>query len=267
MQWDPERYLDYSAERARPFHDLMGRVAPGQSGQPGLVVDLGCGPATLTLTLAERWPGARVVGVDSSAEMIDAAAAARAAGVELVRAYLREWRPPGPVDVLVSNATLQWVPHHLELLPRLVSSVAPGGWVALQVPGNFTAPSHALLHELADSPRWRDRLGGDRVQRPAAHDAVVYVAAFAALGCVVDAWETTYLHVLPGEDPVLEWMRGTGLRPVLEALDESERAEFVDDYGAALRAAYPRQPYGTVLEFRRVFAVAQRGAAERAEEG
>lgn len=264
MRWDPERYLDYSAERARPFHDLMGRVA---ATAPGLIVDLGCGPATLTATLAERWPGARVVGVDSSAEMLAAAGPARAAGVELVQADLREWRPPAPVDVLVSNATLQWVPRHLELLPRLLSYVAPGGWVALQVPGNFTAPSHALLHELADSPRWRSRLGGDRVQRPTAHDAAGYVAAFAALECAVDAWETTYLHLLPGEDAVLEWMRGTGLRPVLEALDTTERAEFVDHYGAALRAAYPRQPYGTVLEFRRVFAVAQRRDSDRAEEG
>ncbi len=263
MRWDPERYLDYSAERARPFHDLMGRVA---ATAPGLVVDLGCGPATLTATLAQRWPGARIVGVDSSEEMLAAADSARAAGVELVHADLREWRPPGPVDVLVSNATLQWVRQHLELLPRLLSHVVPGGWIALQVPGNFTAPSHVLLHELADSPRWRNRLGADRVQRPAAHDAGDYVAALAALDCAVDAWETTYLHVLPGEDAVLEWMRGTGLRPVLEALDESERTEFVDHYGAALRAAYPRRPYGTVLAFRRVFAVARRLDHDRAEE-
>jgi len=251
--WDPRLYLAFGDERARPFHDLMSRVG---ADAPAEVVDLGCGPATLTVTLAARWPGAHVVGVDSSAEMV--AAAEDVDGIEVVQADLREWEPPGPVDVLVSNATLQWVPDHLALMPRLVAAVAAGGWLAFQVPGNFAEPSHVLLREVADSPRWSDRIGGDLVARPSSHDPETYLAALAGLGCAVDAWETTYLQVLPGDDAVLDWVSGTALRPILRVLDQAERAEFTAEYGALLREAYPVRAYGTLLPYRRIFAVARR---------
>ena len=136
--WDPARYLDYADQRARPFVDLLAQVRPAD---PGLVVDLGCGPANLTPGLRRRWPGARLVGVDSSASMLAAAGEARVAGVELVRADLRDWQSDAPVDVLLSNAALQWVPDHLALLPQLLDQVAPGGTLAFHVPGNFAAPS------------------------------------------------------------------------------------------------------------------------------
>lgn len=252
--WDPQRYLARAAERGRPFTDLLARVG---SRSPSTVVDLGCGPGNLTAMLAERWPAARVIGVDSSPEMV---AAARATGLEVVEADLREWRPPAPIDVLVSNATLQWVPDHRAFLPDLVGWLAPGGWLAVQVPGNYGEPAHVLLGELAESDRWRDRIGAGRVSRPAVHEPAEYLATLAALGCEVDAWETTYLHVLSGEDAVLDWMTGTALRPVLAVLDDAERREFLAAYGGALNRAYPRQPHGTVLPFRRVFAVARRGA-------
>ena len=171
-------------------------------------------------------------------------------------ADLRSWRPPEPVDVLVSNATLQWVPEHRALLPRLVAAVRPGGWFAFQVPGNFDEPSHRLLHELAGEPRFAAATRG--VQRPASAEPVDYLADLTALGCTVDVWETTYLHVLTGPDPVFRWISGTGARPVLQALDASERAAFEDEYRARLDAAYPAQPFGTVLPFRRIFAVARR---------
>jgi trans-aconitate 2-methyltransferase len=251
--WDPQRYLVFGDERARPFHDLMSRVA---AQAPAEVVDLGCGPGNLTATLAQRWPNARVVGVDSSEEMV--AAAREVDDIEVVHADLREWHPDRAVDVLVSNATLQWVPDHLDLLPRLVGAVAPGGWFAFQVPGNFTEPSHVLLYQLADSPRWSNRLGSEHVARPSAHEPEEYLALLAGSECAVDVWETTYFHVLPGADAVLDWVSGTALRPVLATLDDDEQAEFVAEYGTLLRTAYPRRSYGTVLPYRRVFAVARK---------
>ena len=258
MRWDPEVYGRWANERARPFTDLLARV--DLSG-PGLVVDLGCGPGGLTASLARRWPAARVVGVDSSAEMIAAARSLDAEDVvdrvRFVQADLREWTPDAPVDVLVSNAVLQWVPDHLDLLPTFVSWLAaPGGVLALQVPGNFGSPAHTLLRELAGSPRWRSRLPA--APRASTPDPVGYLTRLAGLGLRVDAWETTYLHLLDGPDPVLEWMRGTGLRPTLAVLDDDDQAAFSAEYAEQLRAAYPEQPFGTVLPFRRVFAVAER---------
>jgi len=253
--WDPRTYLRYADERSRPFHDLMARVA---AEAPTTVVDLGCGPGTLTVILAERWPSARVLGIDSSPEMIASAGELRTPSVQFEVGDLRSWRPDAPVDVLVSNATLQWVPGHLELLPSLLSGVAPGGWFAFQVPGNFDEPSHTLLRALASSPRWRDRLGTDVLAWPDSHPAAAYLDVLARLGCRVEAWETTYLHLLRGEDAVLDWVSGTALRPVLAALDDPDRTEFVSTYGAALREAYPQRPYGAVLPYRRIFAVAHK---------
>ena len=255
--WDPAQYGRFGDERSRPFADLLARV---QARDPRHVVDLGCGPGTLTRGLLDRWPGSRIVGIDSSREMIAEAERVAVPGrLDFGLGDLREWEPEQPVDVLVSNATLQWVPGHLDLLPRLVDALAPGGELAFQVPGNFTAPSHTLLAELRTSPRWRDRVGEGAARGAAVHEPADYLDRLAPLGCRVDAWETTYLHVLPGEDAVLEWVKGTALRPVLSILHSDESAEFLAAYAAGLRTAYPRQPYGTVLPFRRIFVVAQKG--------
>jgi trans-aconitate 2-methyltransferase len=170
---------------------------------------------------------------------------------------LRDWQPATPPDVIVCNAALQWIPGYAEVLRRWAGVLAPGGWLAVQVPGNFDEPSHVILRELAGSDPWRALTGDVQLNRQSA-DPAEYVDLLSRAGCAVDAWETTYLHVLPGEDPVLEWYKGTGLRPVLTALDPARAAEFTAEYGARLREAYPRQPYGTVLPFRRVFGVARR---------
>ena len=258
VHWEPGRYAVYADERARPFLELVGRVA---ADSPRSVADLGCGPGSLTRLLADRWPRAAVTGVDSSPAMVAEAARHAIPGrLAFVEADLTAWRPERPLDVLVSNATLQWVPGHLDLLDALVDSVAPGGWLAFQVPGNFDEPSHVLMRELRDSPRWRDVLGHLRATQPESHPPQVYLDRLAALGCTADVWETTYLHVLQGADPVLEWVSGTGLRPILGALDGDDLDEFLATYGAALRTAYPPQPYGTVLPFRRIFAAARRTA-------
>ena len=250
-RWDPDRYLAFADERGRPFVDLLARVA---AADPRTVVDLGCGPGNLTSLLAHRWPGAHVAGVDSSPEMIERARAAGSA-IEYDVADLRDWQPPEPVEVLVSNATLQWVPGHLDLLPGLVERVAPGGWFAFQVPANFDEPSHTIRAELAAEEPYRELAAG--AAAPASHDPETYVAALTALGCTVDAWETTYLHLLTGEDPVFTWVSGTSARPVLDLLPDGLREEFVAEFKRRLAAAYPEHPYGVALPFRRVFAVAQ----------
>ena len=252
--WDPDRYLTYADERGRPFVELVNRVG---ATEPAEVVDLGCGPGNLTGLLAERWPQAHVVGLDSSPEMI-AKAATLGQRVDYAVADLREWRPAAPVDVLVSNATLQWVLGHLELLPALVEALAPGGWFAFQVPGNFGEPSHTIRAELAAEPPYAAWTAD--VATPDSHDPADYYDALAATGCAVDVWETTYLHVLRGPDPVFTWVSGTGARPTLQALPEELRESYEVEFKRRLADAYPVRADGTVLmPFRRVFAVAQRG--------
>jgi trans-aconitate 2-methyltransferase len=259
--WDPNQYLRFADERARPFDDLVARIG---HPSPSLVVDLGCGPGNMTAQLAERWPEARIVGVDNSPEMIDEASSlGRPGALEFLLGDLRSFDAGSPVDVLVSAATLQWVPGHVDLFRRFVGSLAPGGFFAFQVPGNFDQPSHVLMRELASSEHRRDRLGDVFAAGPGSLEPAVYLRALLDAGAAaVDVWETTYLHLLNGQDAVLEWVKGTGLRPVLNALtDEEEKAEFLASYGAALRAAYPRDEKDrTIFPFRRIFAIAQRGS-------
>jgi trans-aconitate 2-methyltransferase len=258
--WDPAQYLSFADERSRPFFDLAGRIG---ARNPGYVVDLGCGPGQLTASLAQRWPDTTVLGIDSSAEMIEAATAAGYGGgdfrgrLSFMVGDVRDFKPDRPVDVIISNAVLQWVPGHVSLLPRWADYLASGGWLAFQLPGNFDQPSHTVLRELAGSDHWRDRLAGVELNRQAGEPAT-YLDLLTRAGLVVDAWETTYLHVLHGPDPVTEWYAGTGLRPVLSALAKPDAAEFVRQYGERVRAAYPAAPYGTVLPFRRVFVVARK---------
>jgi trans-aconitate 2-methyltransferase len=253
--WDPAQYRRFGDERARPFFELVGRV---DAQRPWFVADLGCGPGELTATLADRWPQARVIGVDSSAAMIEAAKEGRTPGrLSFELGDVTEWEPGAPPDVLVANAVLQWLPGQLDVLARWAGLLASGGWLAVQAPGNFDQPGHVIMRELAASPRWRPLLGDVVLTRQAA-DPAAYLDRLAEAGCRVDAWETTYLHVLEGENPVLEWYKGTGLRPVLDALGPGLAEEFAAEYGERMRAAYPPRPYGTVLPFRRVFVVAQR---------
>lgn len=252
MQWDPAQYARFSDERSRPFFDLTGQLPVTD---PGQVVDLGCGSGELTATLAARWPSAAVRGLDSSAEMIERAVPGDRLSFGLADASGFD---AGGVDVLVSNALLQWVPGHQELLVRWTAELNAGGWLAIQVPANFGSPSHRLMRELAGSARWADRLAGVLRHGDAVAEPAEYLALLAGAGLRVNAWQTSYLHVLSGSDPVLEWVRGTGLRPVLAALSPDEAAEFVDEYSGLLREAYPSQPFGTVFPFLRTFVVAHK---------
>src|ERR1700761_7641766 len=291
IMWDAGQYLRFGGERARPFFDLVAQVG---ATSPGYVADLGCGPGNLTAALAERWPGAMVTGVDNSPEMIAAAQASVAQASVVPRAPAEpraaggaspageaagspagkpagslsfslgdvwDWRPDRPVDVLVCNAVLQWVPGHDELVARWASLLAPGGWLAFQLPGNFDQPSHAIVKELAASPRWRELLAGAQLNRQAG-DPADYVELLAQPGYQVDAWETSYLHILQGGDAVLEWTKGSTLRLVLAALDAEQADAFLAEYARRLREAYPRRPFGTLFPFRRVFTVVHRTGSQ-----
>jgi trans-aconitate 2-methyltransferase len=260
-RWDPAQYAVFGDHRGRPFHDLLARV-PSES--PERVVDLGCGPGELTLSLADRWPTAHVVGIDSSPEMLARARELDAIGrVDWVEATAESWDPieSGPIDVLVTNAVLQWVPTHLRLLPRWLEALAPAGVLAMQVPANFDAPSHRLMREVAARHPRADELrdGLDRADAVARPET--YAALLLAHTREVDVWQTTYFHVLSAAPdaphPVLEWVRGTGLRPVLGVLtDEAERGDFLATYERELEAAYPRRDGVVLFPFTRTFAVA-----------
>ncbi|WP_036963656.1 methyltransferase domain-containing protein [Promicromonospora kroppenstedtii] len=248
--WNPGAYLQYTDERSRPFTELVARVPES----PTTIVDLGCGPGHLTPVLRARWPEAHVTGVDASPAMIERAREADP-GTEYVLADLStdEHR----ADLVISNAALQWVPGHRDLLTTLADRAAQT--FAFQVPGNHDAPSHRLLREVAARAPYADVVGP--VERRATADPGEYLEILARPGWSVDAWETTYTHVLRGPDPVLRWISATGAQPTLQALEAKDpalRTRFEEEFGAALRAAYPEHAHGTPLAFRRVFVVATR---------
>ncbi|ODU05325.1 MAG: trans-aconitate methyltransferase [Pseudonocardia sp. SCN 72-86] len=245
--WDPGLYLQFDDARSRPFLDLVARIG---ASVPRRVVDLGCGPGHLTEVLARRWPDAAVEALDSSPDMVSAA---RARGIDATLADVSEWTPAPGTDVVVTNAVLQWVPTHPDLLARWIDALPADGWFAMQVPGNFGAPSHALARELADRRglTLRDELA---VKEPAD-----YAEILGCPGVDVDVWETTYLQRLTGDDPVLTWISATALRPVRDALDPSAYDDFRAELAPLLREAYPKRADGTTwLPFRRIFAVAHK---------
>jgi trans-aconitate 2-methyltransferase len=249
--WDPTTYLTYADERGRPFHDLVARIP---AAEPRAVVDLGCGPGNLTATLTRRWPDATITGIDSSAEMI-AKAPAETATFRV--GDVRDWHPDPDTDVVISNAVLQWVPEHDELLTDWARELPSGAWLAFQVPGNFDAPSHRAIRALAAEPHW-NLAGVLRHDHPVL-DPTGYATLLHAAECTVDAWETTYLHVLPAgaEHPVLQWLDGTGLRPVRAALPDEKWTRFRTELAGRLAEQYPVTDGRVLFPFRRIFVVAR----------
>ncbi|MCX2932607.1 trans-aconitate 2-methyltransferase [Mycobacterium sp. CVI_P3] len=253
--WNPQTYLAFADQRGRPFFDLLARIG---ARSPRRVVDLGCGPGNLTEQLAQHWPDAALEAVDSSPEMV---AAARERGIDAELGDISAWTPRSDTDVVFSNAALQWIPGHGELMVRWAGLLEPGGWIAVQVPGNFDAPSHVAIRSLADQAHWSKVLGDfafrnvDAVETP-----IRYAELLTGAGCTVDAWETTYIHELTGPDPVLNWISGTALTPLRDRLTDDQWQQFRAELIPLLNQAYPVRPDGrTYFPFRRIFFVAQVG--------
>jgi trans-aconitate 2-methyltransferase len=254
--WDAELYLRFNDERTRPCRDLAARVA---IAAPGRVIDLGCGPGNSTGVLAERWPKAELTGLDSSPEMIAAARRAKP-GLSWRVGDIAAWSNENgqTYDVVFSSSALQWVDDHAVMFPRLLSHVAPGGALAVQMPGNYDAPTHCLMRELAASRAWRDRFPAGGIREWHVHDLATYHDIIASAAATVDLWETEYLHILADAAAIVEWYKGTGLRPFLEALaNDEQRADFTAQYLERIRRAYPVRGNGRVIfPFRRLFLIA-----------
>jgi trans-aconitate 2-methyltransferase len=257
--WDTGLYLKFEAERTQPARDLLARV-PIEARR---IVDLGCGPGTSTQLLAARYPGAEIVGVDNSAEML-AAARARLSGVVFERQDIGAWRPSVRPDLIFANAALQWLPNHHELIPRLMSFLAEGGCLAIQMPDNRQEPSHALMRMVAADGPWADRLVPIAKTRGLIGIYSDYYHWLEPLSRRVEIWQTTYVHPLPGVGAVVDWFRGSGLRPFLNPLDECEREQFIARYMKELAEAYRLEADGSLLFlYPRLFAVAVKPGARR----
>ncbi|QEL16023.1 methyltransferase domain-containing protein [Limnoglobus roseus] len=253
--WDPQLYLTFSSERTQPSVDLAARV---QVAEPRRVIDLGCGPGNSTAVLKARWPSAAVTGLDSDPEMLATAAQADPT-THWLQADAATWQPDETYDVVFSNAMLQWLPGHADAVTRFFRAVAPGGALAVQVPTHQFSPLHRHIVEVASDPKWPTSLRGVR-NAIHGHDVGFYYDLLSPLVERVDLWETEYCHVLAGPEAILTWIRGTGLRPFLNALPtDADRREFEADLLAKVTTSYPRRPDGRVLfPFRRLFFIGYR---------
>jgi trans-aconitate 2-methyltransferase len=254
--WSPQQYFVFEGERTRPVRDLLNAIP---TTNVRAVLDLGCGPGNSTEVLATRFPNATITGLDSSPEMVEAARK-RLPGIEFELAELENWDNPGPFDVILANAVFQWVPNHTGLFPRLVAKLAPNGSLAVQMPDNLDEPAHQLIRETAASGPWADKLADATKARTLVESPGWYYNLLQAHSQRVELWRTTYYHALSGGvDAVVEWFKGSGLRPFLTRLSELEQAAFLDRYRAALATVYTPLPNGIVLlPFPRLFIVATR---------
>jgi trans-aconitate 2-methyltransferase len=255
LSWSAKQYVAFEDERTRPVRDLLGALPPIDAHT---VIDLGCGPGNSTEVLAARYPQAQVAGIDSSPDMI-AAARRRLPQVSFAVEEVQSWKAAGPFDVILANAVLQWVPAHETLLPALIGRLAPGGALAVQMPDNLQVPAHRLMREIAKDGPWAAKLADAAGARTQLASIDWYYELLRPLGTKVDLWRTIYHHPLAGAPAIVEWFKGSGLRPFLEPLSDAERGAFLERYTAAIANAYPRFADGSVLlPFPRIFMVAIR---------
>ncbi|RED49835.1 methyltransferase domain-containing protein [Aestuariispira insulae] len=252
MSWDPSQYLSFSDHRLRPALDLLARIP---LTAPQSIIDLGCGPGNVTPYLARRWPDAQITGIDSSPEMLDRA---RASLPYLTwrEADAGQWRAAQPVDLIFSNACLHWLPDHARLFPALMDNLKPGGVLAIQIPRNFSRPTHSLVLGAAEQAGVTEQLTG-LFAPPPTQEPQFYYDCLAPVSTGLEIWESDYLQVLEGDNPVADWTKGTWLRPFLAALEEPDKSRFEESYRALIKKAYPKQGDGkTLLPFLRLFLVA-----------
>jgi trans-aconitate 2-methyltransferase len=256
MSWSATQYSSFENERTRPVRDLVHAITVAEVGR---AIDLGCGPGNSTEVLAARFPEAAISGLDSSDDMI-VAARKRLPQLQFELGDVSAWDPPEMFDVILSNAALQWVMGHETLMPRLMGKVAPGGNLAVQMPDNLEEPAHRRMRQVAVSGRWKEKLAGSAGARAARRGPEWYFDLLRPHAARVDVWRTTYHHVLAGgTDAVVEWFKGSGLRPFLAPLDPAEAADYLAEYRALVAEDYPPLPDGTVLlPFPRLFIVATR---------
>jgi trans-aconitate 2-methyltransferase len=255
MSWSAKQYTAFESERTRPVRDLLAAVPTTEVRR---AVDIGCGPGNSTEVLIARWPGAQVTALDSSPDMLEAARE-RLPQIRIEQMDIERWDDEGPYDVILANAVLQWLPDHARLFPRLIQKLAPGGSLAVQMPDNIDESAHRLMREVASYGPWAKKLA-DKVSRRAPRQSPEWYYAALRRSCsALDVWRTTYHHALPGAAAVVEWFKGSGLRPFLSALDEDEKTQYLARYEAAIAQAYPALDDGLVLlPFPRLFVVATR---------
>ena len=259
-KWDANLYLKFADARMRPALDLMARLDPANAARPGhAIYDLGCGAGNISRILAERFPDGPIVGIDSSEDMLAKARSQTAdKRVTFEKGDLAHFKPGTPPSILYSNAAYQWLPGHIDMFPGLLKTLPSGGQLAIQMPRNLDAPSHALMRTAAEAGPWRDKLKNVgsviRVEEPAQ-----YYDKLKPLCADLDIWESIYQQVLTGKDPVAQYTSSTGLRPFIEALDEKEGKAFYECYAGMIAKAYPTRADGiTLFPFRRMFIVARR---------
>ncbi|MBM9488368.1 trans-aconitate 2-methyltransferase [Pseudomonas sp. ICBG1301] len=253
MTWSAKQYTMFEQQRTRPVRDLVAAIPNTQVRN---AVDLGCGPGNSTEVLAERYPQARITGMDNSDDMLKDARQ-RLPALNFERADIGDWKPAQTFDVILANASLQWLPDHATLYPHLVRQLTPGGTLAVQTPDNLDEPAHRLAREVAAAGPWSAKIGA--VKHNERHTASYYYELLSKHCSTVDVWRTTYQHPLADHAAVVEWFKGSALRPFLAPLSEDERADFLQQYTARITQAYPALGDGTVLlPFPRLFIIATR---------
>jgi trans-aconitate 2-methyltransferase len=262
--WSPDQYLKFAEERTRPCRELAARIEVPIVRR---IIDLGCGPGNSTEVLAARWPDAEITGLDNSVEMIATARKMQPARSWMI-GEIANWASStngtgggGKFEIVFSNAALQWLPDHAALYPKLLEHVSPGGAFAAQIPANFDALAHVIMRDIAKLPAWHVRFPVGSLREWQAHDPAFYYDVLAPHAARIDLWETEYLHVMPDARALVEFYKGSGMRPFLDLLpNDTERKQFTKEYLERIRVAYPRRPDGRVLfPFRRLFFVAYRG--------
>jgi len=253
--WNPDLYRQFEAERTRPAQELLNRIP---LDNVTCATDLGCGPGNSTELLCKAWPDAKITGLDSSPAMLEQAQR-RLPGCAFVHEDIRRWQSSQPQDVIYANASLQWLSDHETLLPHLIEQLAPAGVLAVQMPDNLTEPSHRLMREVAEKPCWSALISPQAAERKQLLSTEHYYDVLCEAGCRVDIWRTTYYHVMPSPLAIVDWLRATGLRPYLSALNEQQQMAYLAEYQAEITRAYPPRSDGNILlAFPRLFMVAQK---------